>query len=130
MNASQAMNAYRRVGVQSAIDDASPHQLIAMLMDGALDRIASAKGAMERGETATQGALIGKAITIVDNMRASLDHDQGGELAGRLADLYDYMERRLLEASVNAQPETLDEVSSLLREVKSGWDQMPEQYRR
>lgn len=130
MNASQAMNAYRRVGVQSAIDDASPHQLIAMLMDGALDRIASAKGAMERGETATQGALIGKAITIVDNMRASLDHEQGGELAGRLADLYDYMERRLLEASVNAQPETLDEVSSLLREVKSGWDQMPEQYRR
>jgi flagellar protein FliS len=128
MNASQAMNAYRKVGVQSAIDDASPHQLIAMLLEGALDRIASAKGAMERGDTATQGALIGKAITIIDNMRASLDHQQGGELAGRLADLYDYMERRLLETSVKAQPEILDEVSSLLREVKSGWDQMPEQY--
>lgn len=130
MNASQAMNAYRKVGVQSAIDDASPHQLITMLLEGALDRIASAKGAMERGDTANQGALIGKAITIIDNMRASLDHQQGGELAGRLADLYDYMERRLLESSVNPQPEILDEVSSLLREVKSGWDQMPEQYRR
>jgi flagellar protein FliS len=130
MNASQAMNAYRKVGVQSAIDDATPHQLITMLLEGALDRIASAKGAMERGDTATQGALIGKAITIIDNMRASLDHEQGGDLAGRLADLYDYMERRLLEASVKAQPEILDEVSGLLREVKSGWDQMPEQYRR
>ncbi|EED30873.1 flagellar protein FliS [gamma proteobacterium NOR5-3] len=101
-----------------------------MLFDGALDRIASAKGAMERGDTGVQGALLGKAITIIDNMRASLDHQQGGELAGKLADLYDYMERRLLEAGTKADPEILDEVSGLLREVKSGWDQIPESFRR
>ncbi|WOJ93296.1 flagellar export chaperone FliS [Congregibacter variabilis] len=130
MNASQAMNAYKSVGVQSAVEDASPHHLIGMLFDGALDRIASAKGAMERGDTGVQGALLGKAITIIDNMRASLDHQQGGDLAGKLADLYDYMERRLLEAGTKADPKILDEVSSLLREVKSGWDQIPEDLRR
>ena len=129
MNASQALNTYKNVGVQSALDDASPHHLIAMLMDGALDRIASAKGAMERGDKGVQGALLGKAITIIDNMRASLDHQQGGELAGKLADLYDYMERRLLEAGTTGNPEMLDEVSSLLRDIKSGWDQIPEAHR-
>jgi flagellar protein FliS len=130
MNASMAMNAYKTVGVQSAVEDASPHHLIAMLFDGALDRIASAKGAMERGDTGVQGALLGKAITIIDNMRASLDHQQGGELAGKLADLYDYIELRLLEAGSKADPQILDEVSGLLREVKSGWDQIPEDLRR
>ena len=129
MNASHALNTYRNVGVQSALDDASPHRLISMLLDGALDRIAAAKGAMERGDTATQGAFLGKAITIIDNMRASLDHQQGGELAGRLADLYDYMERRLLAAGVSADTDALDEVCSLLREVKTGWEQIPEEMR-
>jgi flagellar protein FliS len=129
MNASQALNAYRNVGTQSAVDGASPHQLIALLFDGALDRIASAKGAMARGDIATQGSLIGKSITIIDNMRASLDHEQGGELSQRLASLYDYMERRLLEASTTGDQSILDEVSGLLREIKSGWDAIPAEHR-
>lgn len=123
-------DAYRSVGAQSGMIDASPHQLITMLMDGALDRIAAAKGAMERGELSSQGELIGKSISIIDNMRASLDHSVGGELSGRLADLYDYMERRLVEGGSRADPSALDEVSRLLREVKSGWDGIPAEYRR
>ena len=129
MNASQALNAYTNVGVHSAVDGASPHQLIAMLFDGALDRIASAKGAMERQETAKQGALLGKAIAIIDSMRASLDHEKGGELAERLASLYDYMERRLLEAGTSGDSAGLDEVSGLLRQIKSGWDEIPAEFR-
>ena len=50
MNASQAASAYHHVGVHSGGTDASPHQLITMLLDGALSRISSAKGAMARGE--------------------------------------------------------------------------------
>lgn len=129
MNANQALNAYNNVGTQSAVEGASPHQLITLLLEGALDRIASAKGAMERSDTARQGALLGKAITIIDNMRASLDHERGGEIAERLAALYDYMERRLVEAGRGADTAALDEVSGLLRQVKSGWDDIPQQYR-
>ena len=98
----KAIDAYRDIGNQSAVVDASPYQLISMLMNGALDRIAAARGAMARGDAALQGSMIGKAIGIVDGMRASLDEQRGGpaggELATRLRDLYDYMERRLLEA--------------------------------
>ena len=129
MNAIRATNAYRTVGVHSAIDDASPHRLIAMLLDGALDRIAAARGAMERGEIRQQGMLLGQAISIVDSLRASLDHTVGGELAGNLADLYDYSERRLLEARTQGDTAILDEVAGLLREIKSGWDEIPDQFR-
>lgn len=129
MNGSNAIHAYRNVGAQSGVTDASPHQLIAMLMDGALDRIASAKGAMERSDRAAQGELLGKAISIIDNMRASLDAERGGEIAVRLRDLYDYMETRLLEAGSKKDVAALDEVSRLLREIKSGWDEIPAELR-
>jgi flagellar protein FliS len=129
MNSNQALNAYRSVGVQGGVTDASPHQLITMLFEGALDRIAAAKGAMSRRDTAQQGVMLGKAISIIDNMRASLDHEHGGEIASNLAALYDYMERRLLEAGAHADSEILDEVSGLLRDIKSGWDAIPAEYR-
>jgi len=129
MNATQAMSTYRTVGVQSAIDDASPHRLIAMLLNGALDHIAAARGAMERGDPATQGRHLGKTITIIDNLRASLDHDEGGALSERLAALYGYMERRLLEASRRSDSAILDEVAGLMREIKTGWDGIPAEYR-
>ncbi len=129
MNSQHALNAYRQAGVQGAVMDASPHQLITMLMDGALDRIAAAKGAMERGETATEGEMIGKAISIIDNLRASLDHEQGGDLSRRLSDLYEYMENRLLEARRENDRSKLVEVSGLLRQIKSGWDDIPAEHR-
>lgn len=129
MNATNAIDAYRHVGTQSQAMDASGHKLITMLLDGAIDRIAAAKGAMERGETALQGSLIGKAIGIVDGMRASLDRERGGDIAERLGDLYDYMERRLLDAGVQTDRDALDEVSALLREIKDGWDQIPDELR-
>lgn len=116
------MSAYRKVGVQSGVTDADPHQLISMLLEGALDRIAGARGAMERKESARQGELIGGAISIVDTMRASLDYEKGGEIAANLGSLYDYMERRLLEASSKTDLVPLEEVSTLLKNIKSGWD--------
>jgi flagellar protein FliS len=125
MNANRALNAYTRVGTQSGVIDASPHRLISMLFEGAADRIASARGAMLRGERARQGELLGRVISIIDNLRASLDAERGGELAARLGDLYDYMQQRLLYASAESDVAALDEVRDLLQEVRSGWDAIP-----
>ncbi len=130
MNSRQALNAYSRVGVQSGVTDASPHQLISMLMTGAQDRIAEARGAMERQERARQGELLGKAISIIDNLRASLDHDRGGDVARTLSDLYDYMQRRLLEANASSEPDLLAEVQGLLATVREGWEGIPAEQRR
>jgi len=128
MNASQALNAYRSVGAHGAVTDASPHRLVNMLFEGAMDRVATARGAMERGDQQTQGEALGKAIAIIDNLRASLDLQQGGELAQRLRDLYDYMETRLLTAGQERDVDALSEVHGLLGEIRAGWEGIaPEQ---
>jgi len=128
MNAQSAVSAYKTLKNQKALDDASPHQLIELMLSGALERVVSAMGAMERNETAEAGESIGKAISIVDSLRVSLDVEKGGEMAENLRDLYDYMMRRLLEASVSQQPELLSEVADLLKQIKAAWDQIPSEF--
>lgn len=122
MNAMAAMRQYQNVNTQAQAVDASPHRLIQMLMEGGLTRLAQARGAMERGQFAMKGELIGKAIGIIGGLRAGLNLEEGGELAENLDNLYDYMTRRLLEANLKNSVEPLDEVAGLLRNVKTGWD--------
>ena len=119
---SRAATAYRQVGVASLVDGASPHRLIQMLMEGGLTRLAQARGAMERNQTALKGELVSKAIAIVGGLRQALNLEQGGELAVNLDNLYAYMTTRLMEANLKNDPAILEEVADLLREVKSGWD--------
>lgn len=121
----KAVQQYNRVGVSSSVEAASPHRLIEMLMNGALEKIAFAKGYMERGNISEKGGHISWAISIVDGLRASLDLKTGGEIAQNLDDLYDYMTRRLARANVENNPDILDEVASLMSSVKSAWEQIP-----
>lgn len=117
-----AMQQYQSVGAQSAVTDADPHRLIQLLLQGALDRIAAAKGHMQRGEVGPKGESVGKAINIVGGLRGSLNREAGGEIAGNLESLYDYVELRLLEGNVKDDPAALDEAARLLGEIKSAWD--------
>ena len=125
MNASTALGAYKTAKNEVVIDDASPHRLIAMLLDGALEKVATGSGAMSRGEVALSGECIGKAISIIDNLRVSLDQQKGGQISENLASLYEYMTRRLLEANATKDTAMLDEVAGLLKEIKVAWDQVP-----
>jgi flagellar protein FliS len=125
MNVSLAMSQYKEVHVQSSVMDATPHRLIQMLMEGALEKIALAKGNILRKETAKKGENIGKAITIVGGLQASLNTDVGGDLAESLSNLYDYMSRRLIMANIQSDEVILDEVADLILEIKAGWDAIP-----
>jgi len=129
MNAVAAMKQYKQVSVQSGIMDASPHRLIQMLMEGALERIAQAKGYMMNRNIAAKGEYIGKAIDIIGGLQSSLNKDAGGELADNLGRLYDYMTRRLVDANLKNDPKILDEVANLMTEVKLGWDNIPDSYK-
>jgi flagellar secretion chaperone FliS len=125
MNAKTAFELYKSTQASTSIDEASPHRLITMMLDGALERVALAIGAMERGEIALTGESISKAISIIDNLRVAVDHERGGTIASNLAELYDYLLRRLLEANVISDVSILKEVSVLLAEIKTAWDQVP-----
>jgi flagellar secretion chaperone FliS len=122
MNAYAAMKQYQTVNVNAQVSEADAHRLIQMLMEGGLQRIAQAKGAMQHGNLALKGEQIGKAVAIIGGLRESLDHQQGGEVAGNLERLYAFMQQRLSEANLRNDIALLDEVIDLLREVKAGWD--------
>ena len=118
---------YQQVNTGSGVEDASPHRLIQMLMEGVLQRLAEAKGAIQRDSAGDKGEAIGKAVTIVSGLRNSLNKEVGGEMATNLDDLYDYMQRRLLEANIASSEEIIDEVMALMRTIKSGWDGIEEE---
>lgn len=121
MNARTAMSAYTQTKAQSGVESASATQLITMLLDGALERVARAQGHMERGELAEQGEVIGKVIDIVASLDSYLDHDKGGEVSKTLESLYDYIVRQLYQANLKNDVSVLEEVASLLTEVRAGW---------
>ncbi len=123
------LSQYQQVCAHGGVAASDPHQLILLLMNGALDAIAVAKGHMRRGEIAEKGMNISRAISIIDGLRGSLDHEVGGTLVVQLDELYRYMGQRLLQANIKENPEWLDEVSSLLREIKEAWEQIPPEYR-
>lgn len=121
-------NQYRQVGATSEVAGADPHRLIQMLMEGALTRMSQAKGMIEIKNHEGKAKLLGRVMDIISTLQSSLDHEQGGDISANLDRLYDYMNRRLLEASSANDTSMIDEVMSLLLEVKSGWDGIRDEY--
>jgi len=119
---------YQKVNVTSEVLDADPHRLIQLLMEAGLTRMAQAKGAIQRKDMEEKASLLGRVNEIIQTLQSSLDHNQGGELASNLDRLYDYMIRRLLEASGQNSTDMIDEVMGLMLEVKTGWDGIRQEY--
>ncbi|HEX2605033.1 MAG TPA: flagellar export chaperone FliS [Oxalicibacterium sp.] len=118
-------NAYARVGVETGVVAADPHQLIVMLFEGAQVALVNGLQHMKNGNVAEKGKAMSSAIMIIENgLRASLDKSVGGEIAMNLDALYGYMSNRLLVANMNNQPEIIEEVQNLLGEIKTAWDQI------
>jgi flagellar protein FliS len=117
--------AYRKVGLETQMESASPHKLVVMLFDGALMSIANAQRHMESKEIAEKGKAISRAIDIIANgLQASLDHESGGDIAMHLEALYEYMGQRLLHANLHNDLAALKEISSLLQDLKSAWEKI------
>ncbi|WP_242472407.1 flagellar export chaperone FliS [Ectothiorhodospira mobilis] len=124
----KGINQYQQVGAAGAAF-ADPHRLIEMLLNGGIDRLAQARGAVLRGDRPAKLKLIGKALDIIGGLRGGLDLDRGGEIARNLDELYDYMQRRLVTANARDDVEILDEVSRLLAEIRDGWQAIPPEAR-
>lgn len=125
MFARQSAAAYARVGIETNIASANPHQLVLMLFDGALLAVNTAAAAIEDQDTAGKIRQVTKAIEIISmGLKASLDQNAGGELAERLGALYDYMCLRLTLANAQNNAAPLAEVSGLLRDLRDAWAQI------
>lgn len=124
-------SAYAKVGVESGVMSASPHQLIVMLFDGALAAIRTARIHLQDDNAAEKGKAISKALDIVNNgLLVALDAERGGEIAERLASLYDYVTRLLLSANLHNAVESLDQAETLLHDIASAWREIGDQAER
>lgn len=121
--------AYSSVATHGGVAAADPHGLIVMLFDGALERVAAARGCIGRNDMAEKARLLNRAVSIVGELRSSLDTKAGGQIAANLADLYDYICRRLLKANSESNASLLDEVTRLLHEIRSAWLAIPAEAR-
>lgn len=122
MDTRRAINAYVQTSVETGVPEADPHALISMLFDGALAAIADARMKLMAGDIPGRGLAISKAIGIIEQgLLPSLDINKGGELAQRLAALYEYLTMRLLEANLHARQASLEEAERLLLELHAAW---------
>ncbi|MGP8289878.1 flagellar export chaperone FliS [Vreelandella zhanjiangensis] len=121
-------NAYARVGVESGVMSADPHRLIVLLFEGAQTAIRAARIHMQSGNIGEKGKSISKALDIINNgLAAALDQEKGGEIAERLASLYDYIARLLLAANLRNDEESLNQAEQLLENIASAWRDIGQQ---
>ncbi len=122
----KGINAYKKGNIKHDIAQADPHQLTLMLMQGALDRMAFAKGCMERRDFEGKSQNLSKANAILMNLRDTIDLSVNSEVGDNLYALYDYMIQRLIDANVQNNLNIMDEVISLMLPIKTAWSQIPE----
>ena len=113
---------YQQVRVESKVEGASPHELVAMLFEGYMEAVAQARGAMREGHLEAKGLAIGRAVRIVEEgLRGGLDMRAGGSLARDLADLYGYLAMRLTLANLRNDEAALEECQRLMRPLHEAW---------
>lgn len=121
----RAASAYQRINVETSMHTIDQHQLVALLYQGALGAIASARGAMARGDVLGKCNAISKAIRIIEEgLNTGLDRVDGGELAQNLGALYDYCVRRLTLANARNDDTMMQEVQRLIEPVAQAWMDM------
>ncbi|MBN9476653.1 MAG: flagellar export chaperone FliS [Bordetella sp. SCN 67-23] len=114
--------AYVSVGVETGVSSSSPHALILMLYDGALESLRKAIGCIEANDPLGKTRALSRATRILDEgLRASLDHKAGGDLANQLNALYDYMLRRTMQAGIDNDPAPIMESVRLLDGLREAW---------
>lgn len=117
------INAYANVGLETGVVDASPLKLTVMLYDGAITACIHAQQAMQQGNIIKKGECLTKAVSIIDNgLRSSLDKRAGGQIANNLDELYQYMIRSLMQASLRLDAKKVNEIQQLLMELKAAWE--------
>lgn len=121
-------SAYSNVHLETGVHGADPHQLVTLLLDGALGAIAGAVNALERGDIPAKCRAVSKAAAIIDEgLRGALDLQGGGQVAATLRDLYSCVLLRLTQANLKNDAAMLRECSELLTPMRDAWNAIKQQ---
>jgi len=121
----RSASAYQRVGVETAVSQASPHQLVSLLFDRLLQNLSVARSAMVKGQIGVKAENLAKAVRIIDEgLKLALDLEKGGDIAANLNGLYGYCVLRLTQANARNDVAALDDVVRVIGPIAEGWKQM------
>ena len=109
---------------QQSILTAPPGHLVVMLYDGCLRFLFQSAYAMREGNRKISLERMRKAEAIIDELRVTLDHDKGGEIASNLASIYAFSRSHLMKAWSEQDADKIDEVSRLITELRDAWAQI------
>lgn len=125
---SRAASAYKKISVETSVSEASPHQLVKLLLESLLENISAARLALKQGDIAVKGKKISMAVRIIDEgLKPALNLKDGGDLAANLNGLYGYCVLRLTEANLYNDDKALSEVRLVIEPLAQGWAQIGEQ---
>ena len=122
----KGIQAYKKGSLKQDLSTADPHKITLMLMQGALEKMAMAKGSIERKEFESKALHLSKATSILVNLRETIDLELKSEVGENLYALYDYMVRRLTDANIQNSLKIMDEVINLMLPIKNAWAEIPE----
>ena len=122
---SRAIESYGDVKVTTGVSKSNNVELIQMLFDGLIESLATTKGHIQHNNIAENGKSIARASRIVLGLQGALDFEKGGELAGNLNELYNYITRRLLHVNARNDLAALDEIHGLMTEIRGAWESVP-----
>ena len=125
MNPQRALNSYGSVKVVAGVATANNVELIMMLFDGLIESLSLARGHIQHGSIELKGKSLQRASRIVLGLQNALDQEKGGDLARNLADLYTYVVRRIIDINAYNDLQTLDEIVSMMQEIRAAWQQVP-----
>ncbi|MBT3437113.1 MAG: flagellar export chaperone FliS [Oceanospirillaceae bacterium] len=125
MNALAALAQYGQVKNDAQTMYASPHQLVLMLFDGAVEAMSMTMGAIQHKNIELRGKQSTRAISIINGLRDCLDMETGGELADNLYSLYQYMAQELFRAAFKNDVETIENVQAMLKDIRGSWEKIP-----
>ena len=119
------LRAYQKTTVNAEISVADPYYVTKLLYQGLFERLAQAKGAIERGDLALKAKKLSTATAILENLRSTLDFSQSKSIAQGLYDIYSYMIDQVAEASLNLMSQPIDNAIRALMPIKKAWDSIP-----
>lgn len=122
---SRSATAYKRVGIETAVDNADPHKLVVLLFDALNQALGAARIAIQAGDVPAKCKHINHAVRIFEEgLIAPLNLQDGGELASNLHALYTYCVQRLTIANLKSDIRIIEEVQHVMEPVSSGWKQI------
>jgi flagellar secretion chaperone FliS len=114
---------------KSAVNGASPVQLVIMLYDGSLRFMEAGKHAVLTGDLDRQNQNLQRAQKIVMELMSCLDMEKGGDIAKNLLALYTYTLNELIEANMHDKVEPIDRAMKVLSDLREGWSDLEKSLR-